>query len=134
MALKTYAAESVVNRPFPSSVRVTVKHNSSFTFAGAFFDCCYIVTCFFGEKAVNKLFIHTKLHKCDKQADNNKNNGCKRENKKQCDSRKYKRDCKINPTEKRARIFLKRFNLCSFAAAIIFQNISHIFTCLKFAL
>lgn len=53
MTLKAYAAERIVYRPLPSSVRMSVKEYAAFYFAGALFNCGNIVTGKLGEETVN---------------------------------------------------------------------------------
>lgn len=61
MTLKAYAAERIVYRPLPSSVRMSVKEYAAFYFAGALFNCGNIVTGKLGEETVDAFFVKTEL-------------------------------------------------------------------------
>ena len=65
VCFKANTAQSIVYRPFPSGVRVTVKKYAALNFTWTFFYCGYIMSCFFREKSINTFFVKSKFQKND---------------------------------------------------------------------
>ena len=57
MALKSNAAELVVDGPFPCCIGVTVEDDAALDFARALLDGSHIVTDLFGEEEIDELFV-----------------------------------------------------------------------------
>ena len=92
------------------------------------------MTCFFGKDLVDSLEIKTELK-------NRKQKSCDDEDYRndgsdeiKNDGRKNKAESEVEPAVERAGIFLKGFNIGSFASAVILENLCHVFAGFLFSL
>ena len=132
MRLKADAAQSIVNRPFPRRIGMSVENNSSFGFTGAFLDRRHIVSRLFGENLVDRFEVKSELKQGEQKSEGNKYNRYNRGEEIEHDRRKNKGEREEKPAKKGAWVFLERLNIRSLAATVLFKSLCHILAGLFF--
>ena len=97
-----------------------------FDFARAFLDCRNVVTCLFGEHEVDEFTVETELHYHNEETERDKRCGKGGHKEEQHHTRKRECNGEVNPAEERIGVKFERLDVCSFAAAILFQDVRHI--------
>ena len=97
MKVEAEICKLILERPFPSTVSMTVEDDSALYFACRLFKACYVVTCFFREEFINCLFVKTELENTKNKTECDKNNRKPRNKEVTSKCNKAECDCEVNP-------------------------------------
>ena len=119
VALKTDAAELVVDRPLPGGIRMAVKDDAALDFALRLLDGGHVVARLLGEQRIHHLNIGTELHqrngqRCGIQADRHRRCG-----KIGCNACQRQADGIVDPAVERTRVLLEGLHLCGVAPKVL---------------